>query len=205
MIINKFNFFCCLLFCYLSCYSQENYNKGRLTLGSRATFSMFEEDQSNNGLGVGGQFRIQLTERVNTEWFADYFKTGIQNIGNRNTGHIGWSVMYYILNPTTVNSKKIQPYLMMGHCFDYANYQFYKNNQTFSRWTSAIQGGLGTHVKINNKVECSIATQYMTHLGNHLHIHEVNDSYEIHQENSLSLHGHLLFTLSINYMLGKLW
>ncbi|MGL4599812.1 MAG: hypothetical protein ACRCYO_19965, partial [Bacteroidia bacterium] len=41
---------------------------------------------------VFGQFRIRLTDRINTEWFADYISTNLNNLASRSDYHIGWSV-----------------------------------------------------------------------------------------------------------------
>src|SRR5690242_13316335 len=66
---------------------------GWFSLGGRNTLSTFTHD--GTGFGTGGQFRIQLSEDVNTEWFADYITIGMPD-GVRSTYyHIGWSVLFY--------------------------------------------------------------------------------------------------------------
>ncbi len=41
---------------------------GWFSLGVRSTISLFDHD--GTGLGTGGQFRIQLSNHVNTDWFV---------------------------------------------------------------------------------------------------------------------------------------
>jgi hypothetical protein len=45
---------------------------GRLSLGVRSTVSAFNDHPDETiGTGVGGQFRVQLSDRIQTEWYAD--------------------------------------------------------------------------------------------------------------------------------------
>ena len=45
---------------------------GNFSLGLRNTISAFSHGDSKEvGAGVGGHFRLQLVDRVNTEWYAD--------------------------------------------------------------------------------------------------------------------------------------
>ena len=55
---------------------------GQFSLGVRSTFSLFDHDGA--GLGTGGQFRIRLDDRVNTDWFADFITINTDN-GVRST------------------------------------------------------------------------------------------------------------------------
>ena len=45
---------------------------GTLSFGQRTTLSAFNHGNEASALGIGGQFRIRLSERINTEWFFDY-------------------------------------------------------------------------------------------------------------------------------------
>lgn len=200
-----------------SVFSQNLPGKGMLSLGTRSTLSTFEEDKANDmGLGLGGQFRLQVNDRINTEWFSDFIKTNISNLGYRNTAHIGWSVMYYPWKGVKENVALLKPYVMMGHCFDYAKYTLATRdpNSTFigtteytksSRLTSAIQGGIGTHINLSPRFDFSLSSQYMIHIGGHTHI-EIHDGVPyMHEEKGLNFQGHLLFTLSMNYKIANLW
>ncbi len=192
----------------------ETLNKaGEFELGVRNTYSTFGST-GNSGLGFGGQFRIRLSNRINTEWFADYITENIDDLARRNDYHIGWSVMFYPLNP---NDKKVLPYILAGHCFDYTkiipSYNPLANEsaEEVSRLSSATQVGLGTHFYITDEFNLSLSGQYMIHLGNDVHteIHNEDGHREIHidepHDGSLSLEGHLLFTISLNYKIAKLW
>ncbi len=55
----------------------DSINKKYFSLGMRSTISGFSND--GWGIGTGGQFRIQLSNRVNTDWFADYITININN------------------------------------------------------------------------------------------------------------------------------
>ena len=189
-------------------FSQEKTlsNTGMFSLGVRSTLSAFNDiEEESLGSGFGGQFRIQLAERVNTEWFADYFNSTIGDYGRRTDYHIGWSVMYYVLKPEP--SQRLKPYVLAGHCFDYTRVQGNAlASEVGDRWSSAVQAGIGTHYQFSPRFDVSLTTQYMMHLGKHLHFHESNSGeLHIHESTGNGLEGHLLFTLSFNYKLFNLW
>lgn len=195
-------------------YTQESNFKdsGTFQLGTRSTFSTFSET-GNIGVGFGGQFRIGLGKYINTEWFADYFSEDLNGLANRKDAHIGWSVMFY---PLQNNNKLISPYILAGHCFDYTKInlthpsQFKQTESSKERWSSATQMGIGTHVNLSEVFNISLSGQYMIHLGNdiHTHTHIENDKEVIHFDDSnqeISLEGHVLFTISLNYKIAHLW
>ena len=188
---------------------------GTISIGMRNTCSMFNDGHSHThegetaldisegySTGLGGQFRIQASNRVNTEWFFDYLPGGNELV-KRTDYHIGWSVMYYVLeNPNTL----FRPYVLGGHCFDYTYRQeLADRTNTINRWSGAVQMGLGTHVRLTPRLDLSISTQYMIHLGTHIE----NDYHEDHvhfvKSSGGSLEGHLLTTFSFNYKLFDLW
>lgn len=185
---------------------------GTFSLGVRNTFSTFGATE-NLGVGFGGQFRIRVSNRINTEWFTDFINEDIDGLATRNDYHIGWSVMIYPFN----TKAKLVPYVLAGHCFDYTKvrttYNIYTSNspQTVSRLSSATQVGLGTHINLSEIVDISLSSQYMMHLGSDVHAetHEHNGVKEIHiakeGHSGFSLEGHLLFTLSVNFKIAQLW
>lgn len=183
---------------------------GDFSLGMRNTTSAFT-DAGSVGMGAGGEFRIRLAKHINTEWFADYIGTDIQHLGYRRDGHIGWSVLFYLdKDPLTVG--KITPYVLAGHCFDYTKvFSEWPGINPAERWSSAVQAGFGIHYNITNRCDVSLLAQYMLHLGTHIETNEPMDiitgqTYlNIYKESGLSLEGHLLITLSVNYCLGHLW
>lgn len=180
-------------------YGQSKY----FEIGSRSTFSFFDEGSFNNkGIGIGGQFRVPINKRINTEWYADFIKTNLDNKVFNNTAHIGWSVLYY-----PWQSLQVKPYILAGHCFDYANYYTLINETPpEDRWSSAVQAGFGSHFNLTPRFDISLSAQYMVHLGKHIHI--IEDEHDhIHFDSSqkeVDLQGHILFTGSINYKIFKL-
>lgn len=178
---------------------------GTFSLGFRTTLSTFNSSHDeSNGLGAGAQFRLQFSDRVNSDWFFDYIRSDIGNFANRVDYHIGWSVLYY---PTKEKEVKIRPYILAGHCFDYTLITANNDASNFDeRWSSAVQGGLGTHFNLSSRMDLSLTAQYMIHLGNEAHVHQHEDGeIEFESEGGTTAEGHLLFNVSLNYKIGKLW
>lgn len=202
---NIIPFICCLLSFIGNSQEKiatENYS-GEFSLGLRSTTSFF--DNTNNGkpgIGTGGNFRIRLNNRVNTDWFSDYIMSTTDHL-KRNDFHIGWSVMFY---PFNFQNKGFKPYFLAGHCFDYTQLKDINNFQRKAdRWSSAIQGGIGTHYYFTECFDMTFQAQYMMHLGTHLDSEIVNSQVEFKTENGALSEGHLLITLGFNYTIGKLW
>ena len=193
-------------------YSQR---AGEFQLGLRSTTSLFSHD-SEFGTGVGGQFRLRLFERMNTEWFADFITSDILGAAKRSDSHIGWSVMFY---PLPARQRLVQPYILMGHCFDYTRVEVFETGDFQDRWSSAFQTGIGTHFNISERTDLSLNAQYMGHIGKDLHVEYVHDHNHSHSASSgnhddlvittnpssRSLEGHLLITVSFNVKIAKLW
>lgn len=185
---------------------------GMFELGVRSTISGFGST-NNIGTGFGGQFRLRISKRINTEWFADFITEDIDGLAKRNDYHIGWSVMFY---PFATEGKFV-PYILAGHCFDYTKVSSVRTNENIiadeaqSRLSSATQLGIGTHFNATDYFDVSFGVQYMVHLGNDIHtdIDEHNGTEELHIEKESHsnpvLEGHLLFTVSVNFKLGKIW
>ena len=178
-------------------------NGGWVSIGARSTLSLFDSD--GVGLGTGGQFRIQMSNRVNTDWFADYISINVNNQVRSDYYHIGWSVLYYPFEQMQY-PKLIQPYIIAGHCFDY-NKKTAMNDPSITkdRWGSAVQAGIGTHFNITDRFDISLTCQYMIHLTKELEAETEGSSIEIVQQKNTALEGHLLTTISLNYKLFKLW
>lgn len=176
---------------------------GWFSLGGRSTLSTF--DQDGTGLGTGGQFRIQLSNTVNTDWFADYITINISDKVRSDYYHIGWSVLYYPISKLRYPSP-VQPYILAGHCFDYNRKTAIANpSNTKDRWGSAVQAGIGTHFNLSEKFDVSLTCQYMIHLTNELEAEMEEDAITIVQHNESALEGHMLTTISLNYKLFRLW
>lgn len=201
---------------------------GIFMLGMRTTGSLFTRG-TTPGLGLGGQFRIRLSPRINTDWFADYITNDLNGLGKRTDYHIGWSVLFYLYEPESQRSisalrntrgyrktlpRPVVPYILAGHCFDYT---LMANNsithpETAERWSSAIQGGAGVHFPIQKIGDLSFTSQYMMHLGTDIHGEVMTETSPVysrwmtfHEDEGGSLEGHLLLTLSLNIRIADLW
>ena len=185
--------------------------KGQFSLGMRTSTSFFGHDKIP-AMGVGGQMRLQILNFINTEWFADWTTIDLKGAGTRSNAHIGWSVMFY-----PRQTGKIIPYALAGHCFDYAKVRplstpyLDRSSDMVSRWSSAIQIGLGSHFFISDRFDVSLSAQYMLHLGDHLNYELIETNTTYYLETNTSLHegpdieGHLLITASMNFVIGDLW
>ena len=184
----------------------KNNESGILSLGVRTTVSLFNDSETSNfGTGAGGQFRIQLAERINTDWFFDYLTADVKGIAHRTDYHIGWSVLFY---PYLKENQLFKPYILAGHCFDYSKITENANRNNFAeRWSSAVQMGIGTHINLSQRLDFTVMGQYMIHLGNHIHPEVVNNQlvYTNDHHHGASLEGQLLITLGIHYKIVDLW
>lgn len=180
---------------------------GYFQLGVRNVVSAFSDDGAN-GFGYGGQFRIRVLSRVNTDWYADYITTDIGGLARREDLHIGWSVLAYPFNCTTTKGK-ITPYILAGHCFDYSKVT--KNNDGFSldKLSSAVQAGLGMHYNITDRTDISLTAQYMMHLGKDIHaeVFELDGEKQVLIEKNQvrGIEGHMLINVSLNVRLFDMW
>lgn len=173
---------------------------GWVSFGMRSTLSLFDDD--GVGIGSGGQYRVQLSNRVNTDWYADYISINIADKVRSEFIHIGWSVLYYPM-PTP---RLLQPYILAGHCFDYNKKTAMQTPSiTKGRFGSAAQMGIGTHFNLSEKFDISLTCQYMIHLTKHIDANIDGNTVELVTEKGSALEGHLLSTISINYKLFRLW
>lgn len=201
----RFLFFCIFP---LALFSQplniKNNDGGLISVGVRTTVSAFNHGVASNlGMGVGGQFRLQFADRVNSDWFFDYITGNVGDFAYRTDYHIGWSVLFY---PIIKPDMKVKPYFLAGHCFDYTKLVDNKNRlNSMDRWSSAVQGGAGVHFNLSSRLDLSFVTQYMLHLGNHVEAHLENGNVEFHAHKGSSLEGHLLFHVGVNYKIADLW
>ena len=184
---------------------------GKLMLGMRSTISAFS-DAGYVGMGTGGQFRLRFGSRMNSDWFADYITTDIGGLAKRTDYHIGWSVLYYPFNYKTVKGK-FTPYILAGHCFDWTevvkNGYYTDYNLPQSRFSSAVQSGIGVHYNLADNFDISLTAQYMLHLGKDIHseifTNELGQRDIKITKGDLGLDGHLLINLSLNVYVAKLW
>lgn|SRR3989338_133257 len=184
---------------------QRNQQGGMFSIGMRTTASAFNGgDFANTGFGVGGQFRLQFANYVNSDWFFDYLTSRVEDFATRTDYHIGWSVLcYFTEKPNPV----IKPYILAGHCFDWSKLQAINDlDNSMLKRSSAVQAGAGFHWNLSQRLDLSFVTQYMIHLGGDIHAHR-EESGEVHfeQEKGAGLEGHLLFHVGLNYKIADLW
>jgi hypothetical protein len=185
---------------------KKNYG-GMFSLGVRSVVSAFNDGVWKNvGVGSGGQFNIQATNRVNTAWFFDYISGSVGSYANRTDYHIGWSVMYYLVPSSTEKTVKFQPYILAGHCFDYSNLKDNSDKSSYAeRWSSAVQAGFGLHYNFTKRCDLYLQAQYMIHLGNDIDADKINGAVVFTKEDRINMVGHILISLGINYKIGDLW
>ncbi len=198
-----------LILIFSSIHGQEMNVKGSssgiFSLGARSSIGLVNDGVwQKPAFGTGGQFRLKFGDRVNTEWFADYLTADLADKAWRADLHIGWSVMFYPLkNP----SAKIQPFILAGHCFEYLKFtQNYYTANYAERWSSSVQGGLGTHFNLTPRLDLSLTAQYMAHFGTKILIKE-NDygTITFKKVSGSGIHDHILLNLSVNYKIADLW
>ncbi len=183
---------------------------GTVGVGLRSTLSFFDHDvNAKIGYGVGGQYRIQIMDHLNTEWFLDYLQQDLGDAAFRKDIHIGVSVMYYPwLQKNREKIQIVKPYLAVGYCFDWSELvvKDYRNTKG-SKFGSAIQAGIGTHINLSKRLDFTVLGQYMIHLGKDVQLtyDDVGHQHGIKTENHTAAYGHLLLTMGINYKLFKLW
>lgn len=178
---------------------------GTFSLGTRNTVSMFNEDEAI-GKGIGGQFRIRLGNKLNSEWYFDYISSKNGSLTYRNDYHIGWSLMFYMGN-NFYDDRVFQPYFIVGHCFDKSQVtdQQDKTNRA-ERLSMATQAGAGTHINITPRFDCSLSAQYMLHFGKDIETSVDEEGGLVIQRTDFThVDGHMLFTISFNYKLFHLW
>jgi opacity protein-like surface antigen len=181
---------------------------GYFQLGVRNTISAFSDDGAT-GFGYGGQYRIRVLSRLNTEWYADYITTDISGLARREDLHIGWSVMAYPLNFETTKGKLV-PYILAGHCFDYTKVSLNNSSISKDKFSSAVQAGLGAHYNVTDRMDLTLTAQYMMHLGYDVHAdvhlgYDGKQEVELHKERVRGVEGHLLVNLSMNVRLFDMW
>ena len=194
-----------------------NTHNGELSFGARTTGSLFSSSGNYFGLGAGGQLRYRLDNQLNTEWFGDWMTTDIGGLGQRFDAHIGETMMLYPFKK--VNRKlTFTPYVMGGFCGDYTktstnlHYDYVQNTyvkESKDRWSFATQLGLGTHFNLTERLDFSFSCQYMIHFGSDIDsevfTNSRNEKYlQIDESKGTALEGHLLFTLSANFVIVDL-
>lgn len=177
---------------------------GIISLGGRNSIGIVNDGKWRKpGFGTGGHFRLQFSDRVNSEWFIEYLTANISDYAWKADTHIGWSVLYYLTNkPEAV----IQPYLLAGHCFEHLKYTDNFNSKNFAeRWSASLQGGVGTHFNITRRFDISLVAHYMIHLGTKIFTSNVEKTTTFTKKKGAGIHDHILLNISLNYKIADLW
>lgn len=179
---------------------------GAFSLGARTTFNIFTNIPGAFGMGVGGSARLQFLRRLNTEWFADYITSNLYNKANRVDAHIGWNVMFYLIDPKGFK-RRFSPFVAAGHCFDYTGIRLNGPGQPMhDRWTSAVQFSVGCHYNLTPRLDISLSTLYDLHLGNEVDAGlDKEGNVQISEEKNAGWEGHIMLILSVHYKIAKLW
>ena len=164
-------------------------------------------DSYSPGLGAGSQWKLSISPRINTQWFLDLISSNDGDQVYRKDLHIGWAVQF-ALNKNGFRSNKVTPYFTAGHCFDWTKVGIKDLVESPRVFTSAVQTGLGLSYFPHPKVELNLQSQYMIHLGKHVHV--VEDSGHDHGPHGVAvektgIEGHLLSTISMNFYFAQLW
>ena len=179
---------------------------GMLSFGVRSDINIFTAAPKSPGIGTGASVRLQMLDRLNTEWFGDYITTSLYGKIHRVDAHIGWNVMFYILNPKGF-TRKFTPFIAAGQCFDYTSVQQDGENQRlYSKATAAVQMELGCHYNITPRFDVSLSTLYDLHLGKDLDTDLNPDgTVSVTESRGAGWEGHVMIILSAHYKIGKLW
>ena len=183
------------------------YNSGGLlSFGARTGISIFSAAPKYIGIGSGGSIRLQFLDRLNTEWFGDYITSALYNKVHRVDAHIGWNVMFYLINPRGF-TRKFTPFIAAGHCFDYTGLKLNgENQQLHSKWTAAVQVSAGCHYNITPRFDISLSTLYVLHLGKDLDPSLNPDgTVTISDSKEAGWEGHFMVILSAHYKIAQLW
>lgn len=182
----------------------KNTEAGILSLGVRSSIGLVNDGKwQKPAFGTGGHFRLQFSDRVNSEWFADHLKADLENYAWRADTHIGWSILFKIRkNPNHI----FQPYILAGHCFEYLKFTDNLLPKNYAeRWSASVQGGIGSHFSISERVDISLETQYMLHLGTKIFSFNENNVTTFTKKRGAGIHDHILINISINYKIADLW
>ena len=199
-----------ILFFLLACFlglevshaQSFDYRSGAFALGLRTTGNMFTDD-GMRGLGAGGEFKLGISNRVNTEWFWDYIASRGENTSFRNDNHIGWSVQF-ALPKSGFNAGQFTPYILGGQCFDLTQVGQWDGPKSPWVFSAAAQAGLGLSRFVGSRMELNLQLQYMIHLGKHLHL-DPDDVSGYTIARGADFKGHLLGNFSMNFYLFHLW
>lgn len=181
-----------------------NNRAGLISFGVRSSLGLVNDGVwQKTAFGTGAECRLQFSDRINTEWFADHLKADLADYAWRADTHIGWSVMYYLRKkPDPI----VQPFLLAGHCFEYLKFTDNVNPSNFAeRWSASVQGGIGTQINISQRFDVSLVAQYMMHIGTKITASHAENVTTFTKSSGLGIQDHILIHISLNYKIADLW
>lgn len=190
--------------------------KGRFGFGIRGSYNFFPEKNSFRGWGTGGNFKLGVSKKVNTEFFMDFINSDDGRSGYRHDHHVGWSVQ---ISPFgNFGEGTVRPYLLAGQCFDLTQVgihptrgwsAYYPAQKTPYVFSAAVQMGLGLSAFIHKNMELTFQAQYMIHLGKDVHIDyspmAVDGAPVLEIEKETKPDGHIILSMTANYYFLRLW
>lgn len=208
--IKLFISFLILLLCYGSCKAQDestNIESGYFSVARRSSISMWGLNEwKPSGLGTGTAFRIQISKRLNSEWYGDFIKTEYKGLAYRFDRHLTNSLMYYLREPEA--DQVFRPFVSASvFCLDFTRLQIVGEEEAMQRFSLSQQLGIGSHFFITERFDFSIYAQYYNHLGRDIHVHEHSDGTIEMEEvrGRISLEGHMFLVCSFGYRFIDLW
>lgn len=202
------------IFCLATVNGQEkkgSEQSGYFSITFRSSVSLWSLNQwTLNGLGKGTAFRLQISKRLNSEWYGDMIKTHYKDKVYRWDRHLTNTLMYYFRDLDELEHK-FHPFISASvFCLDITEVAEVKpdgTGQLLRRFSFSQQLGLGAHYYLTERADISFYAQYYAHLGNDIHVEEHPDG-TIHiqeEKGRISLEGHLFFVISVGYRLTDLW
>lgn len=197
-----------LTFCgTVSAQRKSNVQSGYFSVTQRISGSLWGMNEWKlSGLGKGTAFRIQISKRLNSEWYGDFIKTEYKGVAYRWDRHLTNSLMFYFRDLDSVKHK-FHPFISASvFCLDFTHVEIV-GGQSLQRFSLSQQFGVGTHYFITERADISVYAQYYNHLGNDIHIEELPDG-TLHLEEHrgrISLEGHMFLVCSFGYRFADLW
>lgn len=176
---------------------------GVFALGVRMNEAMVEfPDDHSTSLGVGGQMRLQFSNRLNSEWFLDFSRSDVMPGITRTDYYFGSDLMIYLRK----NLRRIQPYAVVGPGIAaYRINSVTNGNNSASVFLPAAQAGLATHFNVTYRFDLSLTAQYIMEYGHDLETTLNGDEVTISRSTEKKFEGHPQLTLSMNFKIADLW
>jgi hypothetical protein len=184
---------------------------GYLSMGARNSVGIFESNgEKFFGTGAGGQFALQIAKDFNSHYFADWIVSNIDNLAQRFDFHSGFSMMPQVFS-FPAGKKRVSLFPLAGICIDYTKFSIttgnnYKHGPAWlERYSFAVQAGCGATMSVSKRLDFSLETHYMLHIGTDIEIDKEGKNVLLTKLTGTNLEGHLFFAVSMDYKLFRLW